>query len=67
MINFWLKIAVYFVCFLFSLFGLSALDFNRFLKQGKLAQGQTLYIILAMCLAYILGNFLMAITYFFGV
>jgi len=67
MVNFWLKIAVYFVCFLFSLYGLSALDFNRFLKQGKTAQAQILCIILAMILAYLLGEFIISITYFFGV
>ena len=33
MFEFYLRIGIYFFCFLLALFGMSALDFNRFLKQ----------------------------------
>ena len=63
--SFYYRLIVYFSCFIISLYSLSALDFNRFLKQGKTVAGQILYFVLACCLAYLLGNFLMAIIYRF--
>lgn len=67
MYRFYIRCAVYFVCFVFSLFGLSALDYNRFLKKGKVAQANILYILIAMIMAYLTGEFLMAISYAFSV
>ena len=67
MYKFYLQCAVYFVCFFFALYGLSALDFNRFLKKGKVSQANILYIIIAMICAYLLGEFLMAISYSFSI
>lgn len=67
MYRFYLRIFIYFLCFGLSLWGLSALDFNRFLKKNKVAQAQVLYIILGFALAYLMGEFLMAIIYYFQV
>lgn len=66
MLKFWLKVLVYLICFIFSMFGLSALDYNRFLKKGKPANGQILFYLLAFALAYLVGNFLMGIIYYFN-
>ena len=66
MIDFYIKVGIYLVSFVLSLFGLNALDFNRIVKQGKVSQAQLLYFILACCLAYLLGNFIMAIMYRFS-
>lgn len=63
--DFFIKISIYFICFLICLYGLSALDFNRFVKQGKVSQAQVLYFILAGCMAYLFGNFLMSLVYYF--
>ena len=38
MFDFYLRAGIYFFCFLIVLFGMSALDFNRFIRQGKIAQ-----------------------------
>ena len=65
MLDFYLKVGIYFISFILSLFGLGALDFNRFLKQNKATQAQVLYFILACVLAYLFGNFVMAIIYRF--
>lgn len=65
MTKFYIKVAIYFVCFLICLFALNAIDFNRFVKKGKIAQAQTLYVILAMVLGYLLANFFMAVIYYF--
>ncbi len=67
MYRFYLKIVIYLFCFALSLFGLSALDFNRFLKKGKVAAGQFLFILLALMMAYVLGEFLMSVIYYFQV
>ena len=66
MTKFYLKVSIYFFCFLLSLFGLSSLDYNRFIKQGRTVQAQVLYFIIACCLAYLMGSFLMAVIYYFN-
>ena len=65
MTDFYLRLLVYFLCFLLSMYSLSAVDFNRFLKQDKVAQAQLLYFMLACCLAYLMGSFLMSVIYRF--
>lgn len=66
MTRFYLKVGIYFFCFLLSLFGLSGLDFNRFIRQGRTVQAQVLYFIISCCLAYLMGSFLMAVIYYFN-
>ena len=66
MIEFYIRVAIYFICFLLSLYSLNGLDFNRFLKQGKVVQGQLLYFIIACCLAYLTGSFLISIIYIYS-
>ena len=55
---------IYFVFFALSLYALHAVDFEKFMKKGRVMQIQTLYLLLSMALAYILGRFLMEIMYF---
>ena len=66
MLRFILKIVIYLLSFVLSLYGLSALDFNRFVKKGKIAQAQTLFILIAMIMAYLLGGFIMSAIYYFN-
>lgn len=66
MYNFYIRLAIYFVCFLFSLYGLSAIDFEKIIRKGRVAQTQILYYLLAMGLAYLSGSFLMALIYYFN-
>ena len=63
MYSFWYKVVTYLVCFIGSLYGLSALDFNRFIKQGKVAQANILYAMLALSMAYLVGTLLLNIVY----
>ena len=65
MMEFYLRVGIYFFCFLLCLFGMSALDFNRFIRQGKVVQAQILYFVVCCALAYLMGNFLMALIYRF--
>ena len=57
------RVGIYFGSFLLCMYSLNALDFNRFLKQGKVLQAQVLYLILSCSLAYLFGSFLIAIIY----
>lgn len=66
MIRFYLRTAVYLFCFVVSLYGLSAIDFNRFIKKGSIGKAWVLYFVIAMSLAYLLGSFLMSIIYYFN-
>ena len=65
MYNFYIRLAIYFVCFLLSLYGLSAIDFEKIIRKGRVAQTQILYYLLAMGLAYLSGSFLMSLIYYF--
>ena len=66
MTKFHLRVGIYFFCFLLSLFGLSSMDYNRCIRQGRTVQAQVLYFIIACCLAYLMGSFLMAVIYYFN-
>lgn len=65
MSDFYLKVLIYLCSFALSLFGLNALDFNRLLKKNKVVQAQTLYFIIALSLAYLVGSLVINITYYF--
>ena len=66
MTNFVSKIIVYLISFLISLYGLSAIDFNRLLKKNNVKEAWVLYFVLSICLAYLFGQFIISITYFFN-
>ena len=65
MFDFYIRVAVYFICFILAIFGMSGLDFNRFVKQGKVAQAMILYFVICCALAYLMGSFLMSLIYYF--
>lgn len=67
MLKFYLKIVIYLVMFAVSFYGLRALDFNRFLKKNPGPSGAILYILVALIMAYLLGEFMISITYFFNI
>ena len=52
-----LKYTIYIICFLLSMMSMRAFDYERFLKQGHVAEAQTLYFLLVMALAYLSGSF----------
>ena len=65
--QFLMRVIIYFVAFALSLFGLSAFDYNRFLKRkADPVKAQILYILLAMCMAYLVGQFFMSVMYVFN-
>ena len=66
MLDFYVKVMIYLFSFVMCFFGLSALDFNRFIKQGKMIQGQVLYYVISCALAYLVANFIMGLIYRFN-
>ena len=65
MTHYIVQLIVHLFCFAASFYALEALDFNRFLKQGRTLQGQLLYICLAMALGYLMAQFLLKLSYSF--
>ena len=65
MLNFYLKLAVYFVAYFLALLALRAIDFARLVKKNRVFETWLLYLILGMALAYLLGNFFIEIIYYF--
>ncbi len=55
------KMFVYFGGFAISLYALTALDFNRFLRKNKTMQAQILMFLLAMALGTLVAEFLLAL------
>ena len=61
--SFFVRTGIYLCAFILSFYGLSALDYSRFLKQGFVQQARILYWILVMALAYLAGSFVLAFLY----
>ena len=61
MLNYVRDVIVYFIFFALSLYALSAIDFARFMKRGKVKEIQILYILLSLALGFLAGSFLIGI------
>lgn len=59
---FMIQAILHIICFCVCFYALQALDFNRFLKQGRVMQAQLLMLLLAMALAHLTARFLMALS-----
>ena len=55
---------IYLVCFLISLYAFSGIDFTRIMRKGRTQEIQALYLILALSVAYLLGNFIIVLVNF---
>ena len=67
MTDFIVRVIVYALCFALSLYGMSALDFNRCLKKNKVTEAQVLYFLLSLSLAYLTGTLILSVLYHFAV
>lgn len=52
------KLIIYFLSVLFTSFGLSAVDLNRFFKQGKVVEANIFAVILILAIAELVSNFI---------
>lgn len=56
-----IEVIVYLVSFVISIYGLSAIDINRFIKKNAVAQTYVLYLAISFIMAYLLGNMLLVL------
>ena len=61
--SFFLRTGIYLAAFMLSFYGMSALDYSRFLKQGYVFQARVLYWIMVLALAYLAGSFVISFLY----
>lgn len=54
-----IKLVIYVISFMASIYGLSSIDFARLLHKNKAREFNLLYILLSFALAYLVANFLL--------
>lgn len=62
-----LQVIVYILSYVLAMYGLSALNFEKFIRSGKVQEARVLYVLLAMALAYLVGSLLMSVIYYFAI
>ncbi|MEA4874654.1 MAG: DUF1146 family protein [Anaerorhabdus sp.] len=63
MLDFIIRLFVYLGCFVLSMYGLSSVNYEKFIRNGKVKQAQVLYLLVAMGIAKLAAEFLMNIAY----
>ena len=59
--NPYIQLALYFINFAISMFGLSAINFNKFIYPSKTMQAQVLLILCSMALSFLATQFLLGL------
>lgn len=60
--NEYLKLFVYVFCVLASMYGLSAIRFENYIKKNKVNEVTVLYFVLSLSLGYLLAQMLFSFT-----
>lgn len=63
MLTFLIRAFVYLACFAAAWYGLSAVNYEKFLRQGHVTEAQILYFMLAAGIAYLAGSFVLSFAY----
>lgn len=58
-----LELILYFVNFAIAFYGLSSIQFTKFLNPRKVIQAHVLLLVLAVALSYLLTQFLLALRF----
>jgi len=58
-----LRVILYLTCFVCSMYSWMAVDFSKVIHKGKTFQTQSLLVVLSMCTAYLMAQFIMALMY----
>ena len=61
--TFVLRVMLYLICFVCSMYSWMAIDFSKLIHKGKTFQTQCLLLILSMSTAYLMAQFIMALMY----
>lgn len=62
MVYFFVRISVYIISFILSLWALSNVQFQKFTNVSKPGKTQMLLLLLSMALAYLVGQFLLSLS-----
>lgn len=60
---FYLKAAVYILCFILSYYGMNAFNFEKILKAGHVSQARVLYVLIMLALAWLSAQFILGFLY----
>ena len=53
-----IKVILYVIIFPLTIWAMEGLDLNRFFKQGRIYQARMIYLLIAMCISYLVTNFI---------
>lgn len=53
-----IKTVLYIITLIFTIWSLEGLDLNKIFKQSRIYQARIIYLMLAMCISYLVTNFL---------
>ncbi|MEG0077143.1 DUF1146 domain-containing protein [Anaerorhabdus sp.] len=63
LIPFVIRTTVYLACFVATMYGLSSVNYEKFIKKGKVIPAQVLYLLVALAIAKLAGDFLLSLAY----
>ncbi len=53
-----IKAVIYIFSLIMTIWAMEGLDLNRFFKQSRVYQARLIYLMLAMCISYLVTNFI---------
>lgn len=53
-----IKAVIYIFTLIMTIWAMEGLDLNRFFKQSRVYQARIIYLMLAMCISYLVTNFM---------
>lgn len=53
-----IKLTVYFIVFIITLWAMSGINLNNLFKQGRIMEARILYLFFAMAISYLVTNFI---------
>ena len=53
-----IKTVLYIVTLIFTILAMDGLDLNKIFKQSRVYQARVMYLMLAMCISYLVTNFM---------
>ncbi len=60
-LNFIKNFLIYIISFTLAMFALQSVNYEKFIKKGRVIEAQLLYILIAMALGYLIAQFIQEI------
>ncbi len=61
-IKYLVRFAVYMCSFIVAMIGMNSLNYEKFIRKNRVWQAQLLFFLIAISLAYLVGNFFLEIS-----